>query len=95
MKKLLTVNEVTERLRLSYQTLNRYLNAGTFPQPVNGRKRKLLWTEETIEEWVNRNATPQPAISFARASKRQQDKEFHKRQEAAEKALERHRKHNQ
>ena len=93
MEKLLTLKEVTEAICLSYQTLNRLMSAGTFPQPVNGRRRKLLWTQSSIEEWMNRNATLQPATAPIRPSKRrQQDKDYRSRQEAAAKALERHRK---
>jgi len=92
MEKLLTLKDVTEAVCLSYQTLHRLMKAGAFPQPVNGRGRKLLWTQSSIEDWMNRNATSQPATTPVRPSKRQQDKEYRNRQEAAEKALERHRK---
>ena len=37
---------------LSYSTLCRMMNAGTFPQPVNGRGRKLLWTQSAIAAWM-------------------------------------------
>ena len=94
MKQLLTQKEVCALARISYPTLARWLTAGTFPQPVNGRKKKLLWSEQQITDWMNRQSSPccptLPDVSF---SQRKRDaKSFGQRQEAAKQALDRHRR---
>ena len=85
MEKLLTLKELRTLTTLSYQTILRGMNAGTLPQTVNGRGkgRKLLWTQESIEAWMNRNATSQPAMPPVNPSKRKQDKDYKDRQSAA------------
>ena len=93
MNRLLTRKEVCALVRSSYPTLCRWLDAGLFPQPVNGRKRKLLWTEQQIEEWMNRqsapvNATPLPNVSPSQ--QKRETKAFQQRQEAARQTLLRH-----
>ena len=92
MEKLLILQEVLELTRVSYPTISRWLNAGTFPQPVNGRGRKLLWTQGSIEQWMNRQSVPIsiPVITTPK-ERRQAEKAYQARQEAAHAALERHR----
>jgi predicted DNA-binding transcriptional regulator AlpA len=93
MEKLLTVRDVTNLLQISYSTLCRWLDAGTFPQPVNGRNRKLLWTEQSVVEWTNRQSTPVNSTPLPNVSPSQQKREtkaFQQRQEAAKQTLERH-----
>ena len=54
MEKLLTTKEVCELVRVKYPTIDRWLKAGTFPKPITGRGRKLLWTQESIETWMKK-----------------------------------------
>jgi len=93
MEKLLTAREVMDLLRISYSTLYRRLKTGTFPAPVNGRGKKLLWHPSQIEDWSNYRQS-QSAISTSvtsPAKRRQQDKDYRERQAAADRALQRHR----
>lgn len=93
MEKLITLQEVLELVRVSYPTIYRWLKAGTFPQPLNGRGRKLLWTQAAIESWMNRDSAPVSApIVTSLRKQRQEEKSFSDRQEAACAALDRHRK---
>jgi excisionase family DNA binding protein len=93
MEKLLTVREVTDLLRISYSTLYRWLSAGTFPAPVNGRGKKLLWHLSQIEDWANYRQS-QSAISATATSptqRKQREKDYRERLAAADRALQRHR----
>ena len=96
MNRLLTQWEVCEFLRISYSTLCRWLNAGTFPQPVNGRGRgkKLLWTQDAITQWMNRNSESidiAPLVNVCNPSKlKREAREWEERQRLAKATLERH-----
>jgi excisionase family DNA binding protein len=94
MEKLLTVREVTDLLRISYSTLYRWLRAGKFPVPVNGRGNKLLWHQSQIQDWSNyrKSASATSNAVTSPASQRRQAKSFQERQAAAEKSLQRHRR---
>jgi predicted DNA-binding transcriptional regulator AlpA len=92
MERLLTIKDVTEMVCLSYSTLHRQMKVGAFPQPVNGRGRKLLWTKESIETWTNRqeiSVANMPVASTA-AQQRRKTKDFLQRQEAAKASLAKH-----
>lgn len=95
MTRVFTQWEVCRWVRISYPTLNNWLNAGTFPQPVNGRGRgkRLLWTEESILSWLNQHTAPvnppPPSISPAKQQKLE-TKAFEQRQEVARQTLLRH-----
>ena len=95
MTKFFTQGEVCALLRISYQTLCRWMNARAFPQPINGRGKgkKLLWTEQSIIEWTNRQSASVYMPSSKTSGIRQQKcetKAFNQRQEAARQTLERH-----
>lgn len=93
MNKLLTQRDVCALLRISYPTLCRWLNEGRFVQPLNGRKRKLLFDSIAVERWVNTRQQPViPAVSSLPAKQKQRAKERQRRLELARTALERHRK---
>jgi excisionase family DNA binding protein len=90
MNRLLTQQEVCELVRISYPTLYRWLKAGTFPTPVNGRGRKLLWAQSQIEEWTNRQSTVTNEVAPPSKTERQKAREFAERQERAHRTLESH-----
>jgi len=93
MEKLLTVREVTDLLRISYSTLHRWLSAGKFPAPVNGRGKKLLWHLSQIEDWANYRQS-QSATSTTVTSptqRKQRDKDYRNRLAVADATLQRHR----
>ena len=92
MEKLLTLHEVLELTTVSYPTIRRWVVAGTFPKTVN-EKGKLLWTQESIETWMNRQSTPvsNPIVTTFK-ERRQAEKSYQARLQAADAVLERHRK---
>ena len=92
MKKLLGVKEVLELCRITYPTLNRWLNAGLFPAPLNGRGKKLLWHPDIIEKWMSRDVAQPVEPPTSTRQQRKQSKAFQQRQEEAARALDRHRK---
>lgn len=92
MNRLLTQQEICELIRISYPTLARWLTAGIFPQPINGRGRKLLWTQATIEEWMNRRqSAAAPMVKTLTTRQRKKlEREYLERQQRAAAALQRH-----
>jgi len=76
----------------SYSTLCRMMNAGTFPQSVN-RRGKLLFTQSSISAWMCQQSMPlsDPTVTTSK-ERRQAEKSYQVRQEAALATLERHRK---
>ena len=92
MTRLLTKKELCELLNVSPQTLYRWVDNCTFPAPINGRGRgkKLMWGEQQIEEWINRQSAPIQSPAVTSPSKQQQDK--NRRLKAARASLENHRK---
>ena len=93
MEKTLTLPEILELTTVSYPTIRRWLNAGTFPQPLNERGKKLLWSKSQLEAWANRHPPPitTPTVTSPAQSKRQ-NKEKQQRLAEARKRLEMHRK---
>ena len=91
MEKLLTLQEVLELIRVSYSTLRRWMSAGTFPKSVNSRG-KLLFTQSSIAAWMDQQSAPVsiPTVTTSK-ERRQADKSYQARQEAARLAIERHR----
>lgn len=54
-KRMLTDDDVAERLGVTVITLERWMKAGTFPEPSarsNGRGRRRLWAVSVVREWV-------------------------------------------
>jgi len=94
MEKLLTLQEVLELIRVSYSTLRRWMNAGTFPQSVN-RRGKLLFIQSSIAAWMCQQSESvsrhTPTVTTSK-ERRQAEKSYQVRQEAALATLERHRK---
>ena len=92
MNRLLTQGEVCELLRISYPTLCRWLNAETFPQPVNGRRRKLLFDPDAVEAWIKNQRGPPvstPAVTCS-TKQRNDTRSFQERQRLAELSLQKH-----
>lgn len=54
MKRLLTYDDVAELLRLSKSSLRRLVRAGDFPEPLRVTPRRVAWTEDAVEEWLER-----------------------------------------
>ena len=91
MQKLLTRRDLCEMLQISYPTLCRWLNANMIPQPLNGRRKKLLWCPTTIEQWIRERQQPvATAHVTSPAQQRQQAKAHEQRQEAAHATLAKH-----
>lgn len=87
MKKLLTLKDVLAICHVEYGTLYRWRKNGTFPDSVG--VGKLLWREDQLIEWMNRQSTSTVNVTSATQRKRK-EKAFDQRQEAAAKVLQKH-----
>lgn len=87
MNQLLTQVEVCTLARISYPTLCRWLNAGIFPQPVNGRRKKLLFDPAAIEAWIKKSAT---STNHPPTQQRRVQVDYARRQAEAKATLQRH-----
>jgi hypothetical protein len=67
------------------------IHAGTFPRPVNGRGKKLLWSQSSIESWMRQQSEPVNVPIVTAPTKCQAEKSRQSRLEAAHATLERHR----
>ena len=90
MDRLLTTREVCDLLRISYPTLNRWMNDGRFVTSVG--RGKLLFDPDTVEAWIKNQQTPPiPASTTTSPTKRKsQEKDAKRRAELARQALDRH-----
>ena len=50
--KLMTINEVSELLRVHPNTLKNWIKYGEFPPALSTGGRRLLWERETVEQWI-------------------------------------------
>ena len=87
MKKLWTLKKVLEALGITYGTLYRWRKNGMFPESVG--IGKLLWREDQIIEWMNRQSKSQLTVT-APVKQKGDKKAFDQRQAAATAVLERH-----
>jgi predicted DNA-binding transcriptional regulator AlpA len=88
MKKLLTLKDIKEACNVGYSTVYRWRKNGTFPEPVG--VGKLLWREDQIIEWMNRQSKPVAPAATTSAEWKRDKKAFEQRQAAATAALQRH-----
>jgi predicted DNA-binding transcriptional regulator AlpA len=75
MKPLLTILDLVNLLRVSESTLRRWIaesrrGLNSFPKPVNGFKRKLLWHPVDIELWMTAGRQQQPVPNFGSPTER-------------------------
>lgn len=49
--KLLKINEIADRHRVSVRTIERLVDAGEFPRPVYIGHRRL-WPEQLLDDWL-------------------------------------------
>lgn len=54
MKKLLTIDQVAERLGVSRSTTRRMWQDGTLPRPIRIGSRSVRWRVEDLESWVDK-----------------------------------------
>ena len=77
---LLDIHETADLLRLSVPTVRLYLyrsrqGVGSFPEPINGFRRKCFWLRTTIESYLlqlageQNNHTPPVEVSAATSAK--------------------------
>lgn len=43
---------VLQRIGLSNATLNRLINAGDFPSPIQIGRRAVAWEEKSVDAWI-------------------------------------------
>ena len=63
MQSLLTIRDLIPLLQVSEPTIRRWVKEskngiGTFPKPINGVKRKMLFNPVDIEKWANKRSAP-------------------------------------
>lgn len=51
-EKLLTLNQVRERVTLSKQEIYRRIKRGEFPRQVRIGTSRVAWVESEIQEWI-------------------------------------------
>jgi predicted DNA-binding transcriptional regulator AlpA len=92
--KILLINEVAERLRVSTSTVNRWLGLArkgesTFPLPISATGGKGRWLAESIDRWLESQAIATSPVPTK--TKRRNDRAQQARQAATDRALERFR----
>jgi len=50
--KLVTFDQLAERLGVSKQSLRRWWRAGLFPEPMRLGPRKLVWQPDVLNAWL-------------------------------------------
>ena len=93
-KSILLVNGVSELLRVSESTINRWCEEtrkgkGCFPAPISARGGKRRWARESIEAFIDSQV--EATLSVPARKRRRSAKAFQARQNATDKALERFR----
>ena len=48
----LNINDITNSLKISEDTLREWIKAGKFPRPLRVNDRTTLWSYALIENWV-------------------------------------------
>ena len=59
-EKLLTTDQVLERVPFGITWLNERVAAGEFPKPVH-KWRRNLWLEKVVDDWIIANFSASPA----------------------------------
>jgi len=91
------IDDVAAKTRLAPVSIRKAVSdrrkgIGSFPLPISAPGGKLRWLASDIEAYLQSLSSAEPPVKVASASKRRQEsKSFKQRQEAAQKALERHR----
>lgn len=52
VNKLLTISDVMDITTLGRSTIYAYVDAGSFPKPIHLTERKIRWTSEDIQGWI-------------------------------------------
>ena len=48
----LNIDDITNSLKISEDTLKEWIKAGKFPRPLRANDRTTLWSYALIENWV-------------------------------------------
>ena len=48
----LNIDDITNSLKISEDTLRKWIKDGKFPQPLRMNDRTILWSYALIENWV-------------------------------------------
>ena len=59
--RLLTIRDVSRETTLHRTTIYRHVDAGTFPKPIHLGRRRIAWSESTIDEWKRKQLENTPA----------------------------------
>lgn len=96
-QRVLLIHEVATLLRIAPPTVYKYLaqtrqGTGTFPLPISVAGGKLRWNADDIERYIeSRSSTVTSNNMTSTSERRKKAKADSNRQEAAKKAMERHR----
>lgn len=52
-KRLLTMNQVLERVPVSRQQIYAWISKGSFPRQIRLSENRVAWLEADIEEWID------------------------------------------
>jgi predicted DNA-binding transcriptional regulator AlpA len=93
-KRVVLIDELAALLRLSKSSIYRMKSRRILPSPISTQGGKLRWLASDIESFIQSQSNTAPPIKVVGASeRRRKEKAFKQRQDAASKALEKHR-HN-
>ncbi len=54
--RLISMQQVLDRIPLSKATIYRRIKAGTFPQPIRLSAHRIAFAEQEINAWIERHA---------------------------------------
>lgn len=63
MEKYITLNDVTESLKIDKSTLLGWIKKGKFPKPTTHNDHVLIWSLLVIEDWVQQQKFPQEIMN--------------------------------
>ena len=49
----MSIDDVTQRTKLSESSIRRLLKRGLFPEPIVLIGRKRVWSERAVTDWMN------------------------------------------
>ena len=62
---LLSIKTVCERTSLSRTTIHRLRDNNDFPAPIKITERRIGWTEQDVNSWIENRANPQQSPAQA------------------------------
>ena len=92
MKKLLTLKDIMDVCNVGCSTVYRWRKNKTFPESVG--IGKLLWSEQQITEWLNRQSAANSPVNVPTTRQEKQKERDHKARQESTKARLQYHAHN-